>query len=112
MPKITFAAKEVYEQVKSLGYKIPHWQSERDNPINQFIPSDEQAFKPRPDPSKLIADQKRLMRYSSLQGKDRSLQLCVSAAVPAKRPQSPFSKLRETRGIASVKRVPDNFDIR
>ena len=72
-PKVTFAAKEVYNQIKHLGQKIPHWTSERENPINQFIPSQEQPFKPRPDHAKTLADQQRLIRYSSLQGKDRSM---------------------------------------
>lgn len=56
LPKVTFGTKEVYDQVKHLSHKIPFWTSEHNNPINQFIPTQEMAFKPREDPTKAIAD--------------------------------------------------------
>ena len=41
LPKVGFSAKEVYDQVKTLNAKIPFWTSENQNPINQFVPSQE-----------------------------------------------------------------------
>lgn len=51
------------------------------------------------------------MRYSQISTKDRTLQLAGSAAL-SRREMSPFEKLRQTRGIASLKRVPDNFEVK
>ena len=60
----------------------------------------------------LESNKKRLHRYSSVTEKDRSVQLCVAAAIGQKRKMSPLSKLRETRGLVTVKRPPSNFDLR
>ena len=43
---------------------------------------------------------------SSLAGKDRTLQLAGTMALKTRK-MSPISKLRETRGTITIKRVPD-----
>jgi len=48
-PKFTFASKETYEQAVSLSTKIPHWKTQAENPINQFIPECEQNYKSESD---------------------------------------------------------------
>ena len=45
MPKISFTAKEVYDQSYKLSKLVPHWKTEADNPINNFIPESEKPFK-------------------------------------------------------------------
>lgn len=44
-----------------------------------------------------------------MQTKDRSLMLAGTMSL-LKRPCSPLSKLKETRGMVTVKRVPDIFE--
>jgi hypothetical protein len=52
------------------------------------------------------------MRISQVTNKDRSsLKLAGTAALKT-REMSPLSKLKQTRGIASTKRVSDNFEVR
>jgi hypothetical protein len=46
-----------------------------------------------------------------MQNKDRTLMLAGTLAL-SKRTGSPLSKLKETRGIISVKRVPDCFEVK
>ena len=46
MPKVTFSAKDTYDEVKKLSQKIPIWSQPAQNPINNFIPYDEQPVKP------------------------------------------------------------------
>ena len=60
---------------------------------------------------KIKNDQERLMRYSQISSKDRTLMLAGTAAL-SKRAMSPFEKLKQTRGIATSKRVPDNFEVK
>lgn len=48
----------------------------------------------------------RLMRLTSMQNKERTLLLAGTMAL-TKRQCSPMSKLRETRGMITIKRVPD-----
>jgi hypothetical protein len=38
--------------------------------------------------------------------------MLAGSAALAKRTVSPLSKLKETRGIVTMKRVPDNFEVR
>lgn len=52
-----------------------------------------------------------MRRLSQLVNKDRTLQLAATAAL-TQRKMSPISKLRETRGLVTIKRVPDNFEVR
>ena len=54
----------------------------------------------------------RLRRLSQIQTTDRTtLQLAATASL-AKRVLSPLSKLRETRGLVTLKRCPDNNDVK
>ena len=46
------------------------------------------------------------MKLSSIAGKDRTLQLAGTMALKTRK-MSPISKLRETRGMVTIKRVPD-----
>lgn len=64
LPRVTFNAKEMYNEAHSLCQKIPTWSGQSKNPINHFVPSQEQAFKPREDVEKAMADQERIMRYT------------------------------------------------
>lgn len=101
----------MYNEAHNLCQKIPTWTQQTQNPINHFVPTQEQAFKPREDVSKAIADNERMMRYTQLAGKDRTLMLAGTQALN-KREMSPHSKLRQTRGIATTKRVADNYEVR
>ena len=49
------------------------------------------------------------MKLTTLAGKERTLQLAGTMAL-GKRKMSPLSKLRETRGMVTIKRVPDVFE--
>lgn len=111
MPKVTFAAKETYEEVQNLSQKIPIWDKAAQNPINNFIPYDEKPVKPMKaeDEGYQAREAARLQRLTSLQGKERSLQLAGTMAL-SKRPCSPLSKLKETRGMVTLKTVPDLFE--
>lgn len=44
-PKLTFESKEVYERAQHLCQQIPHWKTEQDNPIHQYVPESERPFK-------------------------------------------------------------------
>ena len=46
------------------------------------------------------------MKLSMLAGKERTLQLAGTMSLKTRK-MSPISKLRETRGIVTIKRVPD-----
>jgi len=46
------------------------------------------------------------MKLSTLAGKERTLQLAGTMALKGRK-MSPISKLRETRGMVTIKRVPD-----
>lgn len=50
--------------------------------------------------------EERTKKLSTLAGKERTLQLAGTMALK-NRAQSPISKLRETRGMVTIKRVPD-----
>ena len=50
--------------------------------------------------------EQRTKKLSTLAGKERTLQLAGTMALKG-RAQSPISKLRETRGMVTIKRVPD-----
>ena len=50
--------------------------------------------------------EERSKKLSTLAGKERTLQLAGTMALK-KRAMSPISKLRETRGMVTIKRVPD-----
>lgn len=51
------------------------------------------------------------MRLTAMQNKDKSLQLAATMSL-FKREMSPLSKLRQTRGLVTLKRVPDNFEVK
>jgi hypothetical protein len=63
------------------------------------------------DPELELSASMRLRRFSAIANKDRTLQLAATASL-SKRIQSPLSKLRETRGLVTLKTVPDNFDVK
>jgi hypothetical protein len=46
-----------------------------------------------------------------MQNKDRTLLLAGTLAL-SKRTSSPLSKLKETRGMVTIKRVPDCFEVK
>ena len=50
--------------------------------------------------------EQRNTKLSTLAGKERTLQLAGTMSLKTRK-MSPFSKLRETRGIVTTKRVPD-----
>ena len=50
--------------------------------------------------------EQRNTKLSTLAGKERTLQLAGTMSLKSRK-MSPFSKLRETRGIVTTKRVPD-----
>jgi hypothetical protein len=75
-PKVSFVAKEMFEQANQLCSQIPHWNGDKENPIHYFVPTDE---KPYPDPDtdeKIMEDMSRTERefkLSSMQGRKRTL---------------------------------------
>lgn len=107
--KVTFTSKEMFEESNKLCQQIPHWKSERENPIHHFVPSNERPF-PDPDSDeKIEADCRRTernFRLSGMQSRDRTLQLAGTMALKT-RAMSPLSKIRETRGFVTKKRVND-----
>lgn len=48
-PRVTFNAQETFSETHRLCQKIPTWSQQSQNPINHFVPSQEQAFKPTED---------------------------------------------------------------
>lgn len=107
-PKVSFGAQQVFNEVVSLSAKVPTWTGNKQNPINQFVPESEQPYKTVSDEF-LNEQEKRDVRntkLSSISGKDRTLQLAGTMALKTRK-MSPISKLRETRGIVTIKRVPD-----
>ena len=75
------------------------------------MPKTEQPFKEQPDPTKAIVFNERLRRLSAVATQDRTLQLAATQAL-TRRTLSPLSKLRETRGLVTLKRVADNFEVK
>lgn len=107
-PKVTFAAQQMFNEVVDLSAKVPTWTENAQNPINQFVPAAEQAYR-SVEESVLQAEalkETRNTKLSSIAGKDRTLQLAGTMALK-NRKMSPISKLRETRGMITIKRVPD-----
>ena len=107
-PKVTFAAQQVFNEVCSLSTKVPTWTVNSQNPINQFVPEAEQAYKSQSEQAikAQTMREERNTKLSTLAGKERTLQLAGTMAL-GKRKMSPISKLRETRGMVTIKRVPD-----
>ena len=91
-----------------MSAKVPTWNSNDNNPINQFIPEAEQAYKSVSEQVLLAQTmrEERAMKLSMLAGKERTLQLAGTMSLKTRK-MSPISKLRETRGIVTIKRVPD-----
>lgn len=54
----------------------------------------------------------RIRRLSEIQNADRTALKLAATASLAKRVLSPLSKLRETRGLVTLKRCPDNNDVK
>ena len=72
------------------------------------MPETEQAYKTVSE-QELKAQtmrEQRNTKLSTLAGKERTLQLAGTMSLKTRK-MSPFSKLRETRGIVTTKRVPD-----
>jgi len=87
---------------------VPTWTGNKQNPINQFVPNVEQPYKTVSEEtlaSKAVREH-RNAKLSTIAGKDRTLQLAGTMALKTRK-MSPISKLRETRGIVTIKRVPD-----
>ena len=74
-PKVSFSAQQVFNEVVSLSAKVPTWQGNKQNPINQFVPESEQPYKTVSDEF-LTEQEKREARntkLASISGKDRTL---------------------------------------
>ena len=107
-PKVSFASQQVFNEVVSLSAKVPTWTGNKSNPINQFVPQAEQPHQTVSE--EFLKNQSmreaRNTKLSSIAGKERTLQLAGTMALKTRK-MSPISKLRETRGIVTIKRVPD-----
>lgn len=101
----------MFNEVDVLSKKVPTWSKEFDNPINFFVPECEQSYKAQTEEVLMEHSkrQDRSMKLTTLAGKERTLQLAGTMAL-GKRKMSPLSKLRETRGMVTIKRVPDVFE--
>lgn len=42
--KFTFETQELYNQANHLCQQIPHWKTDAENPINQYIPESKRPF--------------------------------------------------------------------
>jgi hypothetical protein len=110
-PKVSFAAQQVFNEVCSLSAKVPTWNQPSQNPINIFVPEAEQSYKSITE-ERLQAErirEDRAFKLSTLAGKERTLQLAGTMALK-NRKMSPIEKLRQTRGMVTIKRVPDVFE--
>lgn len=102
----------MFEEAYSLSKKIPFWKTQKENPINYYVPQSEQPFKKTNDDGFDFNVTHRSKRLSSIAaGQERPLMLAATEALK-NRPLSPLSKLKETRGFITVKRVQDNFETR
>lgn len=90
---------------------MPTWTTNDQNPINQFVPAAEQSYKSVSEEEWMAqsAREHRNTKLSTLAGKERTLQLAGTMSLKSRK-MSPLSKLRETRGIVTIKRVPDCFE--
>ena len=102
---------KIVHKADVLSKKVPTWSKEFDNPINFFVPECEQSYKAQTEEVLMEHSkrQDRSMKLTTLAGKERTLQLAGTMAL-GKRKMSPLSKLRETRGMVTIKRVPDVFE--
>ena len=108
-PKVTFTSKEMFEEANKLCQQIPHWKSERENPIHHFVPTNERPFPEPESDEKISFDARRTDRHfrlSGMQDKARTLQLAGTMALKGRK-MSPLSKIRETRGFVTKKRLKD-----
>ena len=107
-PKVTFAAQQMFNEADNLSKKVPTWTTQAENPINVFVPDAEQSYKSATEAvlREHARRTDRSIKLSTLAGKERTLQLAGTMALKTRK-CSPLSKLRETRGMVTVKRVPD-----
>lgn len=101
----------MFNEVCNLSAKVPTWTRNDQNPINQFVPNAEQSYKTVSEEALMTQSlrEHRSTKLSTLAGKERTLQLAGTMALKSRK-MSPISKLRETRGIVTIKRVPDVFE--
>ena len=61
--------------MQSLSAKVPTWSSKAANPINEFVPEAEQAYKIESEEAQLlaVAREERLAKLSTMAGKERTL---------------------------------------
>ena len=116
MPKVTFEAKEFFQQATVLSQVIPHWQSPKDNPIYQYVPTTERPFTNDSDALFNVALQQKLMQMSvreqklaELTGKERTLQLAGTMAL-YNRKSSPWEVMQERQGFVTKFKVPTILD--
>ena len=111
--KFTFQSKELYEQAHHLCQQIPHWKTDEENPIFQYVPTSERPFKSSADDffvSEKSTKSVRELRLSALNQKNTSsLKLAGTMALKA-REKSPQTKIRERNGFVTATRVPDCFE--
>jgi hypothetical protein len=75
-PKVTFEAKELFEQAQLFTQKVPYWKKNSEHPVYQYVPVSERPFQtgPTEDEVRLAhEDTMRVTRVAALAGKDRSL---------------------------------------
>lgn len=67
MQKFTFESQELFKQANHLSQQIPHWNSEKENPIHQYIPESKRPFQTSTDfanKNKLSHRETKLMSIS------------------------------------------------
>ena len=79
-PKVTFEAKEFYNQASVLSQVIPHWQTDKENPIHRYVPTTERPFTNDSDAlfnsqmqAKALKEAVREERLRNLEGQERTL---------------------------------------
>lgn len=113
LPKVTFTAKELYDQAEHLCQMIPHWKSEKQNPIFQYIPESQRPFKKTGEEffgnetSTMSTREAKLLNLSNRRKSE--LILCTTMALK-NRKASPQSKIKERHGFVTAAKVPDCMD--
>lgn len=111
IPKFTFETQELYQQADHLSQQIPHWKSDNENPIHQYIPLNKRPFKTSTDfngSGEISMRESKLMSLSQNRFNQRNLMLAGTMQLN-KRTVSPQTKIKERNGFLAGQRMPDCF---
>ena len=111
---MTFESQEFFEQANALCRQKPHWRSEKEHPINQYVPVSERPFKSSEEENKMFGEQPGLSireeKLQSIAGRDRSKMLLAGTLALQRRVASPEERIKQRMGFVTAARVPDVFE--